>query len=700
MSEDVIAPSGSDTLAALQSKHPSPSRPLCFPAEPGLDCPTLSMKVEDVVLAINSFHNGSAAGLDGIRPAHLKELISGSAGDGGVRLLEALTKLCNFLLGGKLNPLVCPYLYGATLCALKKKEGGVRPIAVGCTLRRLVAKLGCRAVRGEMASYLQPHQVGFGTRLGCEAAIHAVRAFALDPANSGCVIVKLDVKNAFNSLERDVLLNEVGAQQGDPLGPLTFSLAIHKVITELKSPLNVWYLDDGTIGGKPDEVEQDLLILLPRLRDLGLEVNTSKFPEALRVGRDLLQLAGERLKEISPHIALVLMQKCFAVPKMTYLLRTSPVWQFPDEITSFDDTIKATIEAVVNVSLSDDQWRQAALPVRHGGIGVRRVQDVSLPAFLASAHGVADLVADILSLNGDKASIPFVADALREWLALNPGAHVPENPKFQRAWDDVGCKDTLNGLIGNAVGTERARLLAVSQSESGAWLHALPSPQLGTLLDSDSLRVSVALRLGCKVCEPHICICGTMVGADGHHALSCRRCAGRHPRHHALNDIVQRALRSAGIPSVLEPPGLSRTDGKRPDGLTLVPWERGRCLVWDATCVSTFAASHISRTVRAAGAAAESQAGVKRQKYAPLGAGYIFLPFAVETAGCWGADAKDMVRDIGRRLRQKGEDPRSESFLRWFKSRDDHERALGTQRREECNVGMTPAGTGGPGAIH
>ncbi|XP_063636072.1 coiled-coil domain-containing protein 18-like [Cydia splendana] len=435
------------------------------------------------------------------------------------------------------------------------------------------------------------------------------------------------------------------------------------VITDLKSPLNIWYLDDGTIGGKPEEVEQDLLVLLPRLKDMGLEVNTSKFPEALQIRRNLLLLAGERLKGLTPHVALVLLQKCFAVPKITYLLRTAPVWLFPGDIETFDLAIKSTIESVVNVSLDDIQWTQAGLPIRHGGIGVRRVGDISLPAFLASAHGVADLVAKMLSLNGDGVSIPYVADAVRQWLAINPGASVPENPRLQRAWDEVGCKATLDGLVGNASGVDRARLLAVARPESGAWLQALPSPQLGTLLDGDSLRVSVALRLGCDVCQPHLCICGSTVGADGHHALSCRRCVGRHPRHHALNDIVQRALRSAGVPSVLEPPGLSRTDGKRPDCLTLVPWERGRCLVWDATCVSTFAASHISRTARAAGAAAESQAAVKRQKYVPLGSGYIFVPFAVETAGCWGADAKQFVRDIGRRLRQKGEDPRSESFL-------------------------------------
>lgn len=72
------------------------------------------------------------------------------------------------------------------------------------------------------------------------------------------------------------ILSEVGAQQDDPLGPLVFSLAIHRCITEVKSSLNIWYLDDGTIVGKPHEVEQDLRVLLPRLKKLGLEVNVAK----------------------------------------------------------------------------------------------------------------------------------------------------------------------------------------------------------------------------------------------------------------------------------------------------------------------------------------------------------------------------------------------------------------------------------------
>ena len=42
--------------------------------------------------------------------------------------------------------------------------------------------------------------------------------------------------------------------------------------------------------------------------------------------------------------------------------------------------------------------------------------------------------------------------------------------------------------------------------------------------------------------------------------------------------LVWRALGKVNIPSVKEPSGLSRSDGKRPDGLTLIPWKNGMCV--------------------------------------------------------------------------------------------------------------------------
>jgi len=59
-----------------------------------------------------------------------------------------------------------------------------------------------------------------------------------------------------------------------------------------------------------------------------------------------------------------------------------------------------------------------------------------------------------------------------------------------------------------------------------------------------------------------------------------------------INDIIWRAFNAAGILAVKEPSGLDRQDGKRPDGLTLIPWHGGRSLVWDVTVVSPLAASY------------------------------------------------------------------------------------------------------------
>lgn len=201
-SEESEAKAGPETLAALLTKHPPPSRILKYASgapEPGKPC--LTVTTDKVLTAIGSFYNGSAAGLDGLRPGHLKELTSCSAGHQGQRLLASLTKLSNFLLCGRVVSEVCPFLFGASLCALNKKDGGIRPIVVGSTFRCLTAKIGCQAVKEELTGFLQPHQLGIGTRLGCEAAIHATWAFAMNPANNGCVIVKLDTKNAFNSQE-------------------------------------------------------------------------------------------------------------------------------------------------------------------------------------------------------------------------------------------------------------------------------------------------------------------------------------------------------------------------------------------------------------------------------------------------------------------------------------------------------------------
>ena len=115
---------------------------------------------------------------------------------------------------------------------------------------------------------------------------------------------------------------------------------------------------------------------------------------------------------------------------------------------------------------------------------------------------------------------------------------------------------------------DQARLLFACAEHSGDWLHAPPITAVGLRLNDEMVRISIATRLGARTCEPHTCPCGKEVDARGLHGLSCRKSAARHIRHAHLNDIIWSAVKRAQIPAVKEPVGLSRADGKRPDGAT------------------------------------------------------------------------------------------------------------------------------------
>ena len=587
----------------------------------------------------------------------------------------------------------------------------------------------------------QPHQVGFGSKGGCEAAVHAARTFLSDGRDE--VFLKVDVKNAFNSINRETLLQQVkdnapsiynyiwqcyktpsaliyrdnlilsavGCQQGDPLGPAIFSLAIHPVISKLKSKLNVWYLDDGTLGGDAISVLEDLDFLISEFKNIGLDLNFSKCelylsdtitpsdkanlltkfnnlaPNIKILSRESLYLLGApiselsipsfvkkitanflessfRLSKINSHMALTIIRHCLFVPKFTFYLRSTPIWMYSNLMQNLDDLIRKTLSEILNCTFDDRSWTQATLPIRFGGLGIRKISSVALPAFLSSVHSTHDLFGNIISPSLGDIEVAHLADAKKAWEMACPGQNFPLNSKSQKLWDEPICRDVHKHLIDTASSpADRARLLAVSTHESGYWLHAIPSATFGTLFDRNTLTLAACLRLGIKTNEPHRCQCGEKVDVLGHHGLSCQRSAGRFSRHAAINDIIRRALVTVNVPAILEPNGISRDDGKRPDGMTLIAWKSGKTLVWDATCVDTVAPCHIKATSSKAGAAALHAENSKRRKYSSLNISYEFVPFGVETLGPWGPGAKKLFQEIATRLIEASGDPRAGFYL-------------------------------------
>ena len=129
-------------------------------------------------------------------------------------------------------------------------------------------------------------------------------------------MVKLDFVNAFKILRRDFLLRKVseltpdlhhlvhsaygkpsclfygaceiqsscGVQQCDPLGPALFCLGTKELVDSLTSPLNLWYLDDGTLAGDLDCALSDIRKVL-----------LFEEPSGLRTVGKIAEIGGQNL---------------------------------------------------------------------------------------------------------------------------------------------------------------------------------------------------------------------------------------------------------------------------------------------------------------------------------------------------------------------------------------------------------------------
>ena len=199
-----------------------------------------------------------------MRIQHLLDATIGNTAPAANDCLASLTRWTNCLLAGQLDRRLSPWLCGAPLTALLKPSGGVRPIAVGETLRRLTSRLCCTAARPSLPNlFLRSGQVGVGINSGLEAAIHTLRLFLKrHGGDDDLCCLKLDMHNAFNECHRSAFLHRIrrdlpeivawvqwcyssaaelhfgvhrilstaGVQQGDPLGPLLFSLTLLELL--------------------------------------------------------------------------------------------------------------------------------------------------------------------------------------------------------------------------------------------------------------------------------------------------------------------------------------------------------------------------------------------------------------------------------------------------------------------------------------
>ena len=96
----------------------------------------------------------------------------------------------------------------------------------------------------------------------------------------------------------------------------------------------------------------------------------------------------------------------------------------------------------------------------------------------------------------------------------------------------------------------------------------------------------------------------------------------------------------------------------------MVPWEHGKCVVWDFTCPDTLAPSYRAVAVSAPGSVAAQAEMRKIAKYSLLNSTlYSFMPVAIESLGTFGARSLKFIRDLGRRIVLQSGDPLATTYL-------------------------------------
>ena len=246
--------------------------------------------------------------------------------------------------------------------------------------------------------------------------------------------LKVDFKNAFNCVDRssflasvhsslpglypwvewcysepsvllynhsDIISSSCGVQQGDPLGPLLFSLALLPIVEEIQalSPrLNLWYLDDGVIVAPPEILQKAWDIIRSRGPSIGLFPNATKCewiwlglsraPCPLSSGPSPsgipvtplfdLSILGVPLgpsDSASPFVykrlfdnlrpiydklvsfedtqaASFLLRVSFSAVRATHFMRTTPLSVWRSVALSFDSSVRRTFESIVGFPLS------------------------------------------------------------------------------------------------------------------------------------------------------------------------------------------------------------------------------------------------------------------------------------------------------------------------------------------------------------
>jgi hypothetical protein len=310
------------TVEAIDNLHPRASdQDLFLPLEreqqEELQTP-VNLSAEMILEGVKNLTVGTSSGFSGWTYNAIQAIILPL--ENQMELCGVVSKFFNLILSGNFKNKI---LTTSRTILIEKGNGAKRPLGIGEAWYRFLGKTVAKLVSMGVGRRLQPLQLGCGVSGGCEIAGRLAQVI-LDTNDNMCAI-KLDIKNAFNTMPRKKMWEGIlefapklaqwfiwaygeeselrdpngelvgtsatGCRQGDPLSPLCFSVGLQAVLKEIESmvvevcrqdmaeegPCGVIaYIDDTTIFVQRPYVNIVAERISPILEQFGLSLSANK----------------------------------------------------------------------------------------------------------------------------------------------------------------------------------------------------------------------------------------------------------------------------------------------------------------------------------------------------------------------------------------------------------------------------------------
>ena len=589
----------------LHDKHPSHRSPhpdSLLTGDPADIHPVLFEAIDASLIRSTALRTTGAAGPSGL-DAHCWRRLCSSFKSASLDLCHSLALVARRLCSEFINPsLISPFL-ASRLIALNKNPG-VRPIGIGDTARRFIAKAVLSVLKQDILDVTGSIQLCAGQPAGIEAGIHAVRSSFQDDNVEAILLV--DATNAFNSLNRFAALHNIrrlcpslatilintyrdpidlfvdgcvlqsdeGTTQGDPLAMQMYAIATIPLIKRLRTMLNdvsqFWYADDACASGKISQLRDWWDLLSVEGPKFGYFPNSVKSWVVTK--HDHLPTASTLFANTSVKVTSEgrpYLGAAIGSPEYISSFVNNKVFDWSKELDVLTTIASSQPHAAYSAFIHglSCKWFFLLRTIPNIGHLLKPLEDVIRLKLIPSLTGQAppnDSIRDLLALPARLGGIaisnpmsladfeysssvaitgPLTSSLVHQVFEFS-GAIISEQLRVQssiRQSRQERLSEVAN-LLRQSLSPALLRAMDLAQEKgSSSWLTSLPIREFGFSLHRGAFLDALALRYNWQPAHlPTHCACGSKFSIE--HALSCPKGGFPSIRHNEIRDLTANLL--------------------------------------------------------------------------------------------------------------------------------------------------------------